>query len=180
MESMKTKALKRKSPDRELEKGPKGRKDRKVASEQEVLEKRKLRAERKVQGSPDYQVELFAHLTDGLPDIPEEIDEEEAERMLGDSPMTPPASQSPTPRSSEEMSDSEFEDGEWEEVKRRPEPRQVPGGQAEGNKKGLVVRNSEGTGYKIPRKQGGSGAGEGSKDRGKKEDNPSPPPGEGQ
>ncbi len=86
-------ALKRKSPDRELENSHKGKKDIRV-SEHVAQEKRRLRAERKAAGSPDYQVNIFADLERGLPPILEEMEDTEVTRLLAE---TPPPSQSPPP-----------------------------------------------------------------------------------
>jgi hypothetical protein len=118
--AMKT-ALKRKSPDRELDNCCKGKKDLRV-SEQDAQEKRRLRAERKAAGSPDYQVSIFADLERGLPPILEEFEDMEVTRLLAE---MPPPSQLPPAMSEEEMSKDEEE---WTTVQRRAAPRQVPQG----------------------------------------------------
>jgi hypothetical protein len=138
-------ALKRKSPDRELENPYKGKKDLRV-NERDALEKRRLRAERKAAGSPDYQVDIFTDLEQGLPPILEEMEDNEVTGLLAE---TLPLSQSPPSRSEERSMVEE----EWKTVQKRATPRQVPQGeQGEGKGRNEPARNDEKRGFKIPKK----------------------------
>jgi hypothetical protein len=137
-------ASKRKSPDRMDEDGPRARKGGKADSEEEIREKRRLRAAKKTLGSPDYSVDVFKGLEFGLPPIQEEgpMDADEIERMLA--PDTPPPSQSQSPP--------------WKEVERKKKgatngPRKVPqgSGQGTGDKKAGEQKGGAAGGYKIPK-----------------------------
>jgi hypothetical protein len=150
-------ALKRKSPHRELENSHMGKKDLRV-SERDAQEKRRLRAERKAAGSPDYQVNIFPDLERGLPSILEEMEDMEVTRLLAETPppsqspppsQLPPPSQSPPSRSEERSMDDE----EWTKVQKRATPRQVPqGGQGEGKGRNEPAQNDGNRGFKIPKK----------------------------